>query len=194
VRRGRGRPGRRTVRRACRGTRAAYVHPRICGPPPRARFGPTSRRSICSQPRSGRRWPAAPGVHLLRNLGPRTLESIARLARAVRRPGDIAVASIHWGPNWGYGIPRSHRRFAHALIDRAGIDVVHGRLRVGHRSAAPPDQRTPGGARSHSRSKRWAMSSRFSMAPDCAAIRQAYSRRVAAGSAPCPTATRHWAQ
>jgi poly-gamma-glutamate capsule biosynthesis protein CapA/YwtB (metallophosphatase superfamily) len=36
------------------------------------------------------------------------------------------VASIHWGPNWGYAIPDEHRRFAHALIDRAGISVLHG--------------------------------------------------------------------
>jgi poly-gamma-glutamate synthesis protein (capsule biosynthesis protein) len=38
----------------------------------------------------------------------------------------VVVASIHWGPNWGYSIPDEHRRFAHALIDRAGISVLHG--------------------------------------------------------------------
>jgi poly-gamma-glutamate synthesis protein (capsule biosynthesis protein) len=36
------------------------------------------------------------------------------------------MASLHWGGNWGYEIPPPHRRFAHALIDRAGIDLVHG--------------------------------------------------------------------
>src|SRR5690606_16095201 len=45
---------------------------------------------------------------------------------ATKRPGDVAVASIHWGGNWGYEIPEEHRRFAHALIEHAGIDVVHG--------------------------------------------------------------------
>ncbi|MGW1800072.1 CapA family protein [Streptomyces sp. NPDC001984] len=43
----------------------------------------------------------------------------------VRRPGDIVVASVHWGPNWGYGVSPSEVRFAHALLD-AGVDVVHG--------------------------------------------------------------------
>ncbi|MEE1767466.1 CapA family protein [Streptomyces sp. JV185] len=45
--------------------------------------------------------------------------------RQVRRPGDVAVASVHWGPNWGYDVSRSEVRFAHALLD-AGVDVVHG--------------------------------------------------------------------
>ncbi len=34
--------------------------------------------------------------------------------------------SVHWGPNWGYRIPPFQRRFAHALIESAGVDVVHG--------------------------------------------------------------------
>jgi poly-gamma-glutamate synthesis protein (capsule biosynthesis protein) len=34
--------------------------------------------------------------------------------------------SIHWGGNWGFEISPEHRRFAHALIDRAGIDLIHG--------------------------------------------------------------------
>ncbi len=41
----------------------------------------------------------------------------------VKQPGDIVVASIHWGSNWGYEIPRDQRRFAHGLIDEAAIDV-----------------------------------------------------------------------
>ncbi len=51
---------------------------------------------------------------------------IAGLVRDYRRADDIAVASIHWGANWGFQIPGAHRLFAHALIDRAGIDIVHG--------------------------------------------------------------------
>jgi poly-gamma-glutamate capsule biosynthesis protein CapA/YwtB (metallophosphatase superfamily) len=43
-----------------------------------------------------------------------------------RRADDVVIVSIHWGSNWGYPIPRDHRRFAHALIDRAGVSVVHG--------------------------------------------------------------------
>jgi poly-gamma-glutamate synthesis protein (capsule biosynthesis protein) len=38
----------------------------------------------------------------------------------------VVVASIHWGGNWGYPVPRAQRRFARALIDKAGVDVVHG--------------------------------------------------------------------
>ena len=38
----------------------------------------------------------------------------------------MVVASIHWGGNWGYEIPDQQRQFAHALIERAGVDVVHG--------------------------------------------------------------------
>jgi poly-gamma-glutamate synthesis protein (capsule biosynthesis protein) len=45
---------------------------------------------------------------------------------AEKRTGDIAIASVHWGSNWGYDIPNEHRRFAHALIDDAGIDIIHG--------------------------------------------------------------------
>ena len=51
---------------------------------------------------------------------------IADRARAATRPGDLVVASIHWGGNWGYDIPAQQTRFAHRLIDRAGFDVVHG--------------------------------------------------------------------
>jgi poly-gamma-glutamate synthesis protein (capsule biosynthesis protein) len=36
------------------------------------------------------------------------------------------VASVHWGSNWGYGIGEDQIRFAHALIDAGGADLVHG--------------------------------------------------------------------
>jgi poly-gamma-glutamate synthesis protein (capsule biosynthesis protein) len=48
-----------------------------------------------------------------------------RIARA-RSADDIAVVSVHWGPNWGYAIPREQRDFAHALVDSGAVDVVHG--------------------------------------------------------------------
>ncbi len=69
---------------------------------------------------------ATAGVHLLPDFSGRTVAHIADLVRAAKRPGDVAVASVHWGANWGYEIPAAHRRFAHALIDRAGIDVIQG--------------------------------------------------------------------
>jgi len=37
-----------------------------------------------------------------------------------------SLSSIHWGPNWGYEIPDEQRRFAHAVIDQAGVSIVHG--------------------------------------------------------------------
>jgi poly-gamma-glutamate capsule biosynthesis protein CapA/YwtB (metallophosphatase superfamily) len=70
--------------------------------------------------------PARPGVHLLPDFSESTVERIARMVLAIKRPGDVSVASVHWGRNWGFAIPPAHRRFAHALIDRAGIDVIHG--------------------------------------------------------------------
>ena len=69
---------------------------------------------------------ARPGVHLLPDPSRQSVDRVAGLVRAAKRPGDIAVASIHWGGNWGYRIASHHRRLAHALIERAGIDVVYG--------------------------------------------------------------------
>jgi len=70
--------------------------------------------------------PDAPGLNLLPDLTVDTLHGIGAAVAAVKRPGDIAMASLHWGANWGYGIPAEHHRFARALVDDAGIDVVHG--------------------------------------------------------------------
>jgi len=76
-----------------------------------------------------RDWAAAekkPGVNLLKDLSNATLERIGEQLYAARRPGDISVASIHWGENWGYHIPAAQRNFAHGLIDEAGVDIVYG--------------------------------------------------------------------
>jgi poly-gamma-glutamate capsule biosynthesis protein CapA/YwtB (metallophosphatase superfamily) len=45
---------------------------------------------------------------------------------ALRRPGDLVVVSIHWGSNWGYHIPYEQKILARALIDKAGVSIVHG--------------------------------------------------------------------
>lgn len=66
------------------------------------------------------------GVRLLPNLADQTVAAIADEIRQVKQPGDVVVASLHWGGNWGYAVPREHRRFAHRLIDEAAVDVVHG--------------------------------------------------------------------
>jgi poly-gamma-glutamate capsule biosynthesis protein CapA/YwtB (metallophosphatase superfamily) len=66
------------------------------------------------------------GINLLADMSESSIaEASEQIARA-RRPGDIVVAAIHWGPNWGYEIPEAQRRFAHGLIDRAGVSIIHG--------------------------------------------------------------------
>lgn len=70
--------------------------------------------------------PRRPGVQLLPDLGPAAVAALADRIAAARRPGDIVVVSVHWGGNWGYAVPAEQRAFAHALIDAAGVDVVHG--------------------------------------------------------------------
>jgi poly-gamma-glutamate synthesis protein (capsule biosynthesis protein) len=67
-----------------------------------------------------------PGVNLLKDLSYRTVDRIAAKVRSIKRASDVVVASIHWGANWGYEIPREQREFAHRLIDVAGVDVIHG--------------------------------------------------------------------
>ena len=66
-----------------------------------------------------------PGLDLLKDLSDATLARIQDAVAAVKRPGDVVITSIHWGSNWGFGVPRAHVRFAHGLI-AAGVDVVHG--------------------------------------------------------------------
>ena len=67
-----------------------------------------------------------PGVNLLADLSDATLRRIAVQVKAVKRKGDVVVASVHWGGNWGYAVPAAHRDFAHGLIERCAVDVVHG--------------------------------------------------------------------
>jgi poly-gamma-glutamate synthesis protein (capsule biosynthesis protein) len=67
-----------------------------------------------------------PGVNLwdgaVSEIAAHVREEIAPL----RQSSDIVVASLHWGPNWGFHIPGRQQSLAHALVDDAGVDVVHG--------------------------------------------------------------------
>ena len=65
------------------------------------------------------------GVELLSDLSEARAAEVGERMRRVKRRGDIAIASVHWGGNWGYQVPAPHVRFAHTLID-AGVDVIHG--------------------------------------------------------------------
>jgi len=66
------------------------------------------------------------GVNLLPDLSQSSVDWIADSIRSEKRPGDLVIASIHWGSNWGYAVPREHTTFARRLIDEAAIDMVHG--------------------------------------------------------------------
>lgn len=66
------------------------------------------------------------GVNLLPDLGPRTSAEVAHRMLAQRQSGDVVVASIHWGGNWGYEVPKEQQAFARALIDGGAADIVHG--------------------------------------------------------------------
>ncbi|MGZ3707594.1 MAG: CapA family protein [Bdellovibrionota bacterium] len=74
-------------------------------------------------------WTAAnarAGVEFLESLSGETVERVRTQIAEVKRKGDLVIASIHWGDNWGYDIPLEQRRFARALIDLAGVDLIHG--------------------------------------------------------------------
>lgn len=66
-----------------------------------------------------------PGVNLIAEHDDTAADDLAARAAATRRPGDIAVVSVHWGSNWGHHIPGEQIGFAHRLVD-GGIDVVYG--------------------------------------------------------------------
>jgi poly-gamma-glutamate synthesis protein (capsule biosynthesis protein) len=73
-------------------------------------------------------WAAAedrPGVHFISDLSEKTAEAVEERVREVKQTGDVTIASVHWGSNWGYQVPAAQVRFAHRLID-SGVDIVHG--------------------------------------------------------------------
>jgi len=65
------------------------------------------------------------GVNLLDDLSEQTAARVCDEMRAHQQPGDLLIASIHWGGNWGYEIPREQIVFAHYLIEQ-GVAIVHG--------------------------------------------------------------------
>jgi poly-gamma-glutamate capsule biosynthesis protein CapA/YwtB (metallophosphatase superfamily) len=67
-----------------------------------------------------------PGVNFLKDLSPTSSANIGAAIARFRQPPDVVVVSIHWGPNWGYGIADEQRRFAQSLIEDFGVSVVHG--------------------------------------------------------------------
>jgi poly-gamma-glutamate capsule biosynthesis protein CapA/YwtB (metallophosphatase superfamily) len=73
-------------------------------------------------------WAATPGrigVYRLADLSDTTAAEVLLRVHEAKHPRDISVVSIHWGSNWGYGVGRDQRRFAHRLLD-GGIDIIYG--------------------------------------------------------------------
>ena len=67
----------------------------------------------------------SPGVNLLDDLSEETAARVCDEMRGHQQAGDLIIASIHWGDNWGYEIPREQIMFAHQLIEQ-GVAIVHG--------------------------------------------------------------------
>ena len=76
-------------------------------------------------PQDWRATSISPGVNLLDDLSEATAARVAHRIRTYQQPGDLIIASIHWGSNWGHEIPRDQITFAHRLIEE-GIAIVHG--------------------------------------------------------------------
>jgi poly-gamma-glutamate synthesis protein (capsule biosynthesis protein) len=66
------------------------------------------------------------GVNLLTELSGRTAALAAETMLQHKRSGDVVVASVHWGGNWGFDIPREQQAFARGLIDAGAADIVYG--------------------------------------------------------------------
>ncbi|PKN67948.1 MAG: poly-gamma-glutamate biosynthesis protein [Deltaproteobacteria bacterium HGW-Deltaproteobacteria-15] len=74
-------------------------------------------------------WGAAeqkPGINLLSGYSDESIMRIRERVERVKRARDVVVFSVHWGGNWGYGVPEGEVEFAHRLIDDAGVDLVYG--------------------------------------------------------------------
>jgi len=70
--------------------------------------------------------PDEPGLAVLSGLSTRQADRLTEEIREWRRPGDVVVVSLHWGPNWGYRVRSGERRFAHRLVEGGAVDVIHG--------------------------------------------------------------------
>ncbi len=65
------------------------------------------------------------GVNLLNDLSKATARNVVNQMKQFQKPGDVLIASIHWGGNWGYEISKEQVVFAHLLVEE-GVTIVHG--------------------------------------------------------------------
>ncbi|HSH76203.1 MAG TPA: CapA family protein [Longimicrobiales bacterium] len=76
-----------------------------------------------------RSWAATgrrPGVGFVGDWSDAAADEVVAHVGRFRESGDLVVVSVHWGGNWGYAVPRAHRRFAHRLVDSGAVEVIHG--------------------------------------------------------------------
>jgi poly-gamma-glutamate capsule biosynthesis protein CapA/YwtB (metallophosphatase superfamily) len=66
------------------------------------------------------------GLLIIESLRHDPVKLLANEVGAFKRKGDIVIASIHWGSNWGYQIPSTEIELARRFVDEAAVDVVHG--------------------------------------------------------------------
>jgi poly-gamma-glutamate synthesis protein (capsule biosynthesis protein) len=65
-----------------------------------------------------------PGVNLIQATD-RGLDEVRQSVAGIKQPGDVLVASIHAGNNFGHGIEPAERDLFLRLIDEAGFDLIH---------------------------------------------------------------------
>jgi poly-gamma-glutamate synthesis protein (capsule biosynthesis protein) len=70
--------------------------------------------------------PGRPGVSFLPDLSSQTTDALVDRILHAKRPGDLAIVSVHWGANWGYQVSHRQKSFARRLIDAGAADLVHG--------------------------------------------------------------------
>ncbi len=68
----------------------------------------------------------SPGVNYVANFSKKSAQYMVNQINIYRKPGDIIIASLHWGKNWISAIPAAHRRLAHYLIDNGSVSIIHG--------------------------------------------------------------------
>lgn len=67
-----------------------------------------------------------PGVFYVPiNLKDKRAKYLLNVIKRAKKDLDLLIISAHWGPNWGYEVPKEHTDFAHRLID-AGADIIFG--------------------------------------------------------------------
>ena len=67
-----------------------------------------------------------PGINLMESQSDDFVGSLAKTVREVKGMGDLVIASIHWGMNWGYKIAPAAIKLAHRLVDEVNMDILHG--------------------------------------------------------------------